>query len=294
MTVKRGLDVSHWSGTIDWPTVRRQPEAQFVIAKCTESVDFVDSQYAANRAGCLAQQIPFAAYHFYRHNGKPTEQADWFASHIGDGVDVAVCDVETTTANTKLDTVLSGSVLSLTSLAADVYTFCERLLSHGLEPAIYTSPGFAKSYLQDGRLVKYPLWIAHIGVTKPTIPYPWNQYGDWESNSKVPLWQDTWTLQVEGVPEQAVDGNLFTNAAGNLYDWFGNGTPYQEGNMPVIRVNTPGTYANIRNKPYGTITGKAPHGLYLSVTNQANDANGKLWYACGTGWVASWVVEVVG
>ena len=333
----RGIDVSHWSGTIDWATVRKQPEAQFAIAKCTEGLDFLDIQYANNRTGCLTQGIPFGAYHFYRHNGRPQDQADWFESKIGEGVSVAVCDVETTTAIALVGEerykqgvlrgageyqwqaeiinarnalgLLSASGLSyqekyetvalidsmLATLEDDIYTFCERCIWHGLEPTIYTSPGFAKSFFKTNKLAKYPLWIANVQTSKPTIPAPGAQYGEWPNNPKVPIWQDTWTLEVEGIPEAAVDGNLWSPAAGNLYDWFGNGSQYQEpGDVMTIKVNTPNSYANIRNKIWGTITGKAPHGLTLTVTGQANDSNGRLWYQCGTGWLASWVVEVVG
>ena len=97
----RGVDLSHWSGVVNWPTVRQSNQVKFVIAKCTEGLDFLDSQYASNLTGAWEQQIAFAAYHYYRHNGEPIKQAKWFANNCNlPSGSLLVCDVETTIAKT--------------------------------------------------------------------------------------------------------------------------------------------------------------------------------------------------
>jgi GH25 family lysozyme M1 (1,4-beta-N-acetylmuramidase) len=318
----RGIDVSHWSGTINWVTVRANNIVQFVIAKCTEGLDFLDSQYFNNRDGCFTVKLPFAAYLFYRHNGNPVGQAQWFHSKVGAGVKVAINDVETTLA--KMLGIKPGSdyktwqraIKSVekqmkaknvadwplakaeairaaqATLAEDVYTCCKWLKDQGYRVVIYSSPGFILSFLQDARLAEFELWIAHIGVSKPTIPAPWAQFGEWLVNTRVPLWQDTWTYVVDGVPEAAVDGNLWSPAAGDMYVWFGNGEPYSEPVDPVLPsylvvLTTSGL--NIRTG-HGTgyaSVGKLPSQVCLKPFEKWASGN-DVWYRIGLSrWVAA-------
>ena len=316
----RGMDVSHWSGVINWLTVRADNTIQFAIAKCTEGLDFLDDQYANNRAGCLGQKIPFAAYHFYRHNGDPVGQAKWFHKNIGPGVRVVVADVETTLATmlgvdrgsdhkiwqsaikrvnqsmlmeavSEITLARAEAIQAANSIAGDVYTFCCWLRDQGYRVVIYSSPGFILSFLQDARLAEFELWIAHIGVSAPTIPAPWAQYGKWLVNPRVPIWQDTWELVVEGVPEAAVDGNLWSPAAGDLYQWFGTGAPYSEpGELPdyLIVLTTAGL--NIRTGPgvsYASV-GKLPSQVCVQPFER-RAIGSDVWYRVGLSrWVASY------
>lgn len=319
----RGMDISHWSGLVTWTTVRANNIIQFVIAKCTEGLDFLDSQYFNNRDGCFQVKLPFAAYHFYRHNGNPTGQAQWFHSKIGAGVKVAVADVETTLAKLlgikpgsdyktwqkainsvnkamKAKTVSAETLAkaeaiqaALASLAGDVYTFCKWLKDKGYRVVIYSSPGFILSFLQDARLAEFELWIAHIGVSEPTIPPPWAQYGKWTVNQKVPMWQDTWTLVVEGVPEAAVDGNLWSPAAGDLYQWFGNGEPYTEPGDPQLpdHLKVVTSWLNVRTghgTNYTDVGDIRNAGLCLKPLEKWT-GNGEVWYRVGSSlWVAAY------
>lgn len=319
----RGMDISHWSGLVNWVVVRSDNIIQFVIAKCTEGLDFLDDQYFNNRDGCFSVKLPFGAYHFYRHNGDPIGQKNWFKSKIGAGVKVAVADVETYLAKllgikpgsdyktwqaaikniNKLMTREAVSEHTLVcaeaiqaaqaTLADDVYTFCKGLKNDGFRVVIYSSPGFILSFLQDARLAEFELWIAHIGVSEPTIPAPWAQYGKWTVNPLVVMWQDTWELVVEGVPEAAVDGNLWSPAAGDLYQWFGNGEPYTEpgnGELPQYLVVLTTAGLNVRTG-HGTTyssVGKLPSQVCLQPFERWESASGDIWYRIGVSrWVAA-------
>jgi GH25 family lysozyme M1 (1,4-beta-N-acetylmuramidase) len=318
MTTLRGIDESHWSGEIDWPVVRANG-ILFAIGKATEGTDFLDSQWANNWAGCDLTDMPYGAYHFYRNNGQPVAQADWFIDNIPtpDVMPVAVDDVETTLA--ELLGVPRGSDIDVWSAAirsaeragskaevvaaytqsilSDTKLFLERLRSEGYEPVIYSSPGFIKAYFGNPApswMADYPLWIAHIGVTKPSIPAPWSQFGEWPNNPKVPIWQDTWTLEVPGIPEAAVDGNLFTTAAGDLYAWFGNGAPYEEpGDMPNYIVPL-FTSVRIRTAPWGTFVSYADKQIAYKVLDFQPDTIDptRFWYNIGTDrWIAGWFCQ---
>ena len=336
-----GIDLSHWSGVVDWLKVRTNNIVQFVFIKCTEALDFFDDQYTNNYNGCIAQKFPFGPYHFYRHNGKPVQQAEWFHAHIGAGVKVAVCDAETTVLEVINDvlaavgkkpllrgasyakwqsaiktvrTVAGNSNINSTSLTAlvtkavamidsliaslagDVYTFCQWLEDEGYKAVIYSSPGFIQSFLQDERLAKFFLWIAHIGVTEPTIPPPWAQFGKWLVNKMVCAWQNLWDLVVDGVPEAAVDGNLWNPAAGDMYTWFGNGEPYNPSDPKLPNyVYSLSTTLRIRSSVWGTVVGYiTDKSIAYKVLESQTDSNGDKWYRIGKArWVAGWLCEVI-
>lgn len=63
----------------------------------------------------------------------------------------------------------------------------------GIKPLIYTTPSFAETHFRGPRaldLAAHPLWIAHVGVSHPTVPHIWGQWS---------LWQRSWTGKVDGV-----------------------------------------------------------------------------------------------
>jgi GH25 family lysozyme M1 (1,4-beta-N-acetylmuramidase) len=62
----------------------------------------------------------------------------------------------------------------------------------GITPWVYVAPGFAESIQAalSPELSRYPLWVAHWGVSSPDVPLPWS---DWTA------WQWSATGRVEGV-----------------------------------------------------------------------------------------------
>jgi lysozyme len=60
----RGIDVSHYQGTIDWPAVARDGVA-FAYIKATEGVDGRDSQFARNWRNARRAGIRVGAYHYF-------------------------------------------------------------------------------------------------------------------------------------------------------------------------------------------------------------------------------------
>jgi len=77
-----GIDVSHWQGSIDWPTVAAAGK-KFVFMKATESTDFVDPNYTANEAGAKAAGLLVGAYHYADPDTTPGDgaaEADHFLS----------------------------------------------------------------------------------------------------------------------------------------------------------------------------------------------------------------------
>jgi GH25 family lysozyme M1 (1,4-beta-N-acetylmuramidase) len=185
-----GIDVSHWQGAIDWAKVAGAGK-RFAIIKATDSDDFVDDRYAFNHANAKANGLWTGAYHFARPDssaGDAVGEADWFASHIG----LSAGDLIP-----ALDLEQSGG-LSVSALQAWVKTFLDRATSRtGVRPMIYTSPNFWKNSMGDSRALADAgykiLWIAHWGVSAPTVPAQ-----NWGGNGWT-FWQYTSDGSVAGI-----------------------------------------------------------------------------------------------
>jgi GH25 family lysozyme M1 (1,4-beta-N-acetylmuramidase) len=162
-----GIDVSHWQGTIDWAKVASAGK-KFAILKATESTNFIDDHYASFHAAAKANGIWTGAYHFARPDataGDAAKEAAWFASHIGLGAGDLI---------PALDLEVTGG-LSVTALQSWVRSFLDTVTAKtGVRPMIYTSPAFWKKYMGDSQALADAgyriLWVAHWGVTAPTVP----------------------------------------------------------------------------------------------------------------------------
>jgi lysozyme len=60
----RGIDVSHYQGTINWPAVAGDDVA-FAYIKATEGVDGRDARFARNWRGAQRAGIRVGAYHYF-------------------------------------------------------------------------------------------------------------------------------------------------------------------------------------------------------------------------------------
>jgi GH25 family lysozyme M1 (1,4-beta-N-acetylmuramidase) len=164
-----GIDVSKWQGVINWPMVRAAGK-QFAITKATEGVGYKDGQYDANKAGAMASDIAFGAYHFARPDLNSTNtgavaEADWFVDTAAyePGMIIPTLDLERSGGKS------SAALISwVKSWVGRVY---ERL---GVKPMIYASPSFWQNnmantswFADNGYDV---LWIAPWGVTSPSVP----------------------------------------------------------------------------------------------------------------------------
>ena len=157
-----GIDVSHWQGTINWSKVKAAG-MQFAFMKATESTTYTDTQLATNWAGVQAVGMYRGAYHFARPKvGTAPAQAKYFVSKVGSFQGAG-------TLPPVLDLEASGGlgVTALRNWTATWLQTVEQLT--GRTPIIYVSPAFWEHYLGNSTaFTRYPLWIAHYGVTRPT------------------------------------------------------------------------------------------------------------------------------
>jgi len=193
-----GIDVSHWQGEIDWQKVAASGQ-RFVFMKSTDATSFVDPRFRENRAGAKANGLKVGFYHFARPGPEPRDPIKEARHFIRTAKPVAgellpVLDIESTGGLDPDE---------LTRWARRWVREVE--LKTGVTALVYTSPYFWRTYHADTRALARDgslLWIAHWGVSAPSIPARnWDGRG-WK------VWQYTSTGRVSGIVGD-VDRNHF-------------------------------------------------------------------------------------
>jgi GH25 family lysozyme M1 (1,4-beta-N-acetylmuramidase) len=195
-----GVDVSHWQGSISWSTVKAGG-VQFAFMKATESTTYTDTRLAANWAGAKSAGLYRGAYHFARPStGSAAAQARYFVSKVGSFTEPGVLPP-------VLDLEASGG-LSPSALRSWTQTWLDTVEQlTGRVPVIYVSPSFWEYYLANSTaFTRYPLWIAHYGVSSPRVPGGWSRWT---------FWQRTSTGSVAGIAGN-VDVNRFSGTTAEL------------------------------------------------------------------------------
>jgi lysozyme len=196
----RGVDVSDYEGTVDWPAVRAAGRA-FAFAKATEGVTFVASSFAGNWPGMRDAGVLRGAYHFFRPQDDGTTQADFFVDEIerrgglvaGDLAPVA--DVEVSDSQ------------SAATVVAELRLFLARVEARtGRRPMIYTANFFWGGFLGNPDFASYALWVANYDVTCPRVPTTWTAWT---------FWQYSDSDAVTGI-SGAVDGDVFDGSIEEL------------------------------------------------------------------------------
>ncbi len=167
----KGFDVSHHQGAFDFGKMAAQGH-KFCFLKATEGTHFVDSQFKRSWDEAPRAGLYVGAYHFYRPQYEPAEQAAHFLKTVGPsrvGDLPCVLDLETTD-HVRNGIIIAGALkwLQLVSSAT------------GKDAIIYASPGFLKPLGDLEQFQKYPLWIANYGVNHPHVPAPWPNYTFWQ------------------------------------------------------------------------------------------------------------------
>ena len=201
--VVKGIDVSHYDGTIDWAKVKASGIA-FAFMKATQSTDFVDPEFAANWKGAGAAGVIRGAYHYLQPEIDATAQADFFLATAGApaaGDLPLALDLEVTDN-------LTGA-----QVAAAAQTFLARVQAKtGRVPVVYTSARFWMTLGTPGPapapFAPYALWDAQWTTACPNMPAPWATWTFWQYAS---------TGTVPGVSGMAnVDLDEYNGSLGSL------------------------------------------------------------------------------
>lgn len=197
----QGIDISYANPPVDWERVKAAGISFAYVRqgyRTRTDTRWREHAEAAHKAG-----IPCGAYHFAYVDQDPFDEVQRFIDDGGvDGAGLVlrpVLDIEERN-NAPAALVLYWARAWLDRLADRTGTL----------PMLYTYPAFWTGLGTEARKqswAEFPLWIAHYGVTSPTIPAPWANYT---------MWQWTGTGTVDGVTGQ-VDRNVL--ADGGSLDW---------------------------------------------------------------------------
>lgn len=171
----KGIDVSRYQGTIDWPAVKSSGVDFAMIRTGYGSEDWAnqtDPYFATNYTNAKAAGVKVGAYHAaYATSVAQAEAEAEFCLHILDGrkLDYPVAyDVETA-AVAGLSDDLTGQV---------VQAFCRKIQAAGYKVIIYSYYNYYNANLKSPLVAQYDTWIAHTGVDRtPFSPYTMWQYG---------------------------------------------------------------------------------------------------------------------
>lgn len=181
----RGVDISHYQERIDWERLRNasmnNDPVTFVIIKATEGVSLMDDNF--NENFYLARRHGFirGAYHFMTPDVPADKQAHFFLHqvHLESGDLPPVLDIEDKRRWKSVpDKEIQRRALEWLRIVEQHY---------GVRPIIYSGLSFRRDILTDTTFNRYPYWMAHYYVERPTYK------GEWA------FWQHTDCGKVDGI-----------------------------------------------------------------------------------------------
>lgn len=193
-----GIDVSTYQYNINWDTVLKYNEIDFVFIRATAGENKLDDTFTRNKELLKKHNIICGVYHYYRPNENSKTQADFFIKNvkleIGDLP--PVLDIEKLSKDKNLS-ILKKELLNWLKIIEQHYK---------ITPIIYTYNNYYSLFLQnDKRFSKYPIWIAWYNTKErpETIVKEWL------------FWQFSDKGRLKGL-EHNVDLNVFNGTKKNL------------------------------------------------------------------------------
>ncbi|HJV46842.1 MAG TPA: GH25 family lysozyme [Bacillota bacterium] len=217
----KGIDVSHWNGTIDWVQVKSSGVA-FAYVKASEGTTYTDTMFATNVKGAHAANLPVGAYHYARpsapfNQDQPKQEAQYFVNAMKNN---GLSDFGNIMPVLDLEEPATTGTLTSDELAQWARIFVDTTKSlTNRQVLLYTGAWFVQQYNDfGGKLADLPVWIAaytRYGYTQPPACGGWTQWTAWQ-------YSDQGT--VPGVPSQvdldagpttidALKGNLTVSTA---------------------------------------------------------------------------------
>jgi lysozyme len=192
----RGIDVSRYQGTVDWPAVAAAG-VQFAFLKATEGTDLRDPRFADNWAGAAQANVRRGAYHFFTFCTPGAAQAANF---------IEVVPVDPAALPPAVDVEFAGNCRSWTRIDA-IRTELAAFLgaverAYGRRPIVYFTRESDERVL-DGQVTAHPTWARSL-FGRPGV-----RFGPWT------FWQYAHNGRLAGI-EGLVDLNVFRGSADEL------------------------------------------------------------------------------
>ncbi len=184
MNFVNGLDVSDWQGTIEWEKVAKAGYS-FAYTKATEGVDSAGKTFEANYTGAKSAGLFVGAYHMFRFEADPVEQANHFLKTAppNKGDLPPMIDLERCVSSGPRD-----AIASVTRFSEVIEAACS-----GRLPLIYLCYNFWETSLgSTDAFVEHPLWLANY-TDEPApveVPRVWRL---------VTIWQHSQSGHINGI-----------------------------------------------------------------------------------------------
>ena len=169
--IYEGIDVSRWQGTINFEEVAND-EIDIVYIKATQGTTYVSPTFEEQYINAKNNGLKIGFYHYVtaRTVEEARNEAQFFASKIsGKQIDCKLA----------MDFEEFGN-LSQEEINAIGLAFMKRLEELTNKPAVIYSNTYAARTIWNGEIIKYPLWVAEYGVSKPRDNGKWNSYVGWQ------------------------------------------------------------------------------------------------------------------
>lgn len=168
----RGVDVSHYQGSIDWDALQTQGIC-FAFIKATEGSSHVDGNFQSNWDNIARTDLRAGAYHFFSFESSGSTQAENFIR--------TVCAVEHMLPPV-VDVEPYGDFKTLNDIpdAIDEMRVWLRAIEaeYGMKPIIYTSVKFYEEGI-GAEFSDYDIWIRSVyRKPSPFIRWIFWQYAD--------------------------------------------------------------------------------------------------------------------
>lgn len=169
---RRGLDVSHYQGNINWHEVKESGDVAFAFVKVTEGIGYIDPMSEQNANALRSLNIPFGNYHFFTPEDDGAAQAHFFLKHVSKPLVLSpVLDVE----------IMQSVTTPELRKKVDIWLAIVEAET-GCKPIIYTDLSFWEQNFSTG-FERYPLWLAEYQpkLYTPTDLKQWDiwQNSDW-------------------------------------------------------------------------------------------------------------------
>lgn len=175
----KGVDVSQWNGSIDWPSVAADG-ISFAFIRAASDFNYEDPNFYENMQGAGAAGLARGIYYYSvaTDTSRAVADADFLVSLLqkyGFSVEMPlVIDLE--------DEVQMG--LSADQITAIAQAFCGEVAAYGYTPMVYVNENWAWSYINLDAVSAYK-WVA-----------AWSLYTDSTSRQ---IWQSSNNGRVNGI-----------------------------------------------------------------------------------------------
>ena len=172
----RGVDVSSYQGTIDWPVLAEQ-DIQFAYIKATEGSSLVDPHFSDNFSSAVQTPLYVGAYHFFSYDSPANTQADLFLQTV---------PLDLTTLPPAVDIEFYGdhdkNPPDPSRIRQELQILLDRLEeASGKCPVLYATARSYALYL-SGHFEEYPIWIRDL-LNQPRLP-DGRKWTFWQYNSR--------------------------------------------------------------------------------------------------------------